>query len=155
MYIYGTRAMSCCPFRGVGSAAFDCYTYLPAGAELLKSEAAADRVAEKLTQIAVDHGFDGWLINIENKVDPGRNVDVLVHFVKSLTAQMRRAAASSGSGEHTHPERAHAHAHAHALPSDYCLFKAVYTGRHFFHEDKHGRAPSMLDDEFLQVILSV
>lgn len=72
-------------------------SYLPTGAELLKSEGDADRVAAKLTQIAVDHGFDGWLVNIENKVDPGKNVDVLVHFVKSLTAQMRRAATSASS----------------------------------------------------------
>lgn len=66
-----------------------------AGAKLLKSEEDADRAAAKLTQIAVDHGFDGWLINIENKIDPGSNVDVLVHFVKSLTTQMRRALAAS------------------------------------------------------------
>lgn len=45
----------------------------------------------------MDHGFDGWLVNIENKVDPGHNVDVLVHFVRSLTAQMR---AATSNGQH-------------------------------------------------------
>ncbi|CAN0505755.1 unnamed protein product, partial [Ectocarpus sp. 12 AP-2014] len=64
--------------------------------KLLRSEETADRAAAKLTQIAVDHGFDGWLINIENKVDPGERVDVLAHFLRSLTAQMR-AATLSGS----------------------------------------------------------
>ncbi|CAN0444853.1 unnamed protein product, partial [Ectocarpus sp. 8 AP-2014] len=59
--------------------------------ELLRSEETADRAAAKLTQIAVDHGFDGWLINIENKVDPGEGVDVLAYFLRSLTAQMRAA----------------------------------------------------------------
>lgn len=44
-------------------------------------------------QIATDHGFDGWLINVENTVCPGQSVDVLVHFVKSLTARMRAATA--------------------------------------------------------------
>lgn len=61
------------------------------GAELLRSEETADRAAAKLTQIAVDHGFDGWLVNIENQVDPGKKIDVMVHFLKSLTAQMRAA----------------------------------------------------------------
>ncbi|CAM9289135.1 unnamed protein product [Ectocarpus fasciculatus] len=65
--------------------------------ELLRSEETADRAAAKLTQIAVDHGFDGWLINIENKVDPGDRVDVLAHFLRSLTAQMR--AATSGTAD--------------------------------------------------------
>ncbi|CBN78701.1 Mannosyl-glycoprotein endo-beta-N-acetylglucosaminidase, family GH85 [Ectocarpus siliculosus] len=64
--------------------------------ELLRSEETADRAAAKLTQIAVDHGFDGWLVNIENKVDPGERVDVLAYFLRSLTAQMR-AATLSGS----------------------------------------------------------
>eukprot|EP00752_Nemacystus_decipiens_P002453 g2310.t1 len=67
-------------------------------AELLGSEATADRAAEKLARIAADHGFDGWLVNIENKVDPGRNVDVLVHFVRSLTARMRAATSSPAAG---------------------------------------------------------
>lgn len=62
-----------------------------AGEELLRSEETADRAAAKLTQIAVDHGFDGWLINIENNVDPGERVDVLAHFLRSLTGQMRAA----------------------------------------------------------------
>lgn len=66
-------------------------------AGLLKSEATAELAAAKLARIAVDHGFDGWLVNIENKVAPGRNVDLLVHFVKSLTAQMRAAKGPSNA----------------------------------------------------------
>ena len=62
-------------------------------AELLRSEETAERAAAQLTRIAVDHGFDGWLVNIENKVDPGASVDHLVHFVSSLTLQMRAAKA--------------------------------------------------------------
>ncbi|CAN0009123.1 unnamed protein product [Laminaria digitata] len=71
-------------------------------AELLRSEETAERAAAQLTRIAVDHGFDGWLVNIENKVDRGANVDHLVHFVRSLTLQMRAAkgpaAAAAGGG---------------------------------------------------------
>lgn len=60
-------------------------------AGLLKSQATVELAAAKLTQIAVDHGFDGWLVNIENKVDRGGSVDLLVHFLKSLTVQMHAA----------------------------------------------------------------
>lgn len=45
-------------------------------AELLSSQETVDRAAERLARIAVDHGFDGWLVNIENKIDPGANIEV-------------------------------------------------------------------------------
>lgn len=45
-------------------------------AELLRSRETAERAADRLVKIAVDYGFDGWLINIENKIDPGANVQV-------------------------------------------------------------------------------
>lgn len=71
-------------------------------AELLRSKETAENAAAQLTRIAVDHGFDGWLVNIENKVDPGASMEHLVHFVRSLTLQMRAArdpvAAAAGSG---------------------------------------------------------
>lgn len=66
--------------------------------ELLRSEETAERAATKLTQIAVDYGFDGWLINIENRVDPVEGIGVMLHFLKTLTSQMR-AAKSRGRGE--------------------------------------------------------
>lgn len=34
--------------------------------QLLSSQAAAEAAAEKLVAVAVHHGFDGYLINIEN-----------------------------------------------------------------------------------------
>lgn len=60
--------------------------------ELLRSEQSAERAATKLTRLAMDYGFDGWLINIENKVEStDGQVEHLAHFVKSLTCQMRAA----------------------------------------------------------------
>lgn len=67
-------------------------------AELLRSEQTAEKAAAKLTQIAVEYGFDGWLVNIENKVDPGANIGRLVHFLRSLTSQMRAAKGAGGAG---------------------------------------------------------
>lgn len=66
-------------------------------AELLSSPEKARNAATKLTHIALDHGLDGWLVNIENKVDPGSNIETLVIFLKSLTAQMRAAKSVSPS----------------------------------------------------------
>lgn len=59
-------------------------------AKLLESKETVERAATKLAQIAVDYGFDGWLVNIENKVN---SVSHLVHFVRCLTAKMRSAKA--------------------------------------------------------------
>ncbi|CAM9647193.1 unnamed protein product [Ascophyllum nodosum] len=65
-------------------------------AKLLQSEEVAERAATKLAQIAVDHGFDGWLVNIENKIVPVENVGRMVYFVECLTAKMRAAKAEQG-----------------------------------------------------------
>lgn len=64
-------------------------------------------MAAKLTQIAVDHGFDGWLVNIENGVEPGKNIDVMVHFMRSLTTQMRAATAPNAGGGAAAEKTAH------------------------------------------------
>lgn len=45
----------------------------------------------QLAKIAVDHGFDGWLVNIENKVDSEAEIATLVHFLETLTENMRLA----------------------------------------------------------------
>lgn len=72
-------------------------------AEFLRSDRTAERAATKLTEIAAHHGFDGWLVNIENRVDPGANVDRLVFFLKSLTMQMRAAKRLEADRQGTRP----------------------------------------------------
>lgn len=36
--------------------------------DLLASEETVERAVNKLTHIALYHGFEGWLINIENEI---------------------------------------------------------------------------------------
>lgn len=49
---------------------------------LFASTASAEAVAEQLVRLALHHGFEGWLVNIENpltpeQVRPGRMLTVL------------------------------------------------------------------------------
>ncbi|GIY42992.1 cytosolic endo-beta-N-acetylglucosaminidase [Caerostris extrusa] len=46
-----------------------------------------DQLCMQLVNIAAHYNFDGWLINIENEVEPCQIV-LLNHFVKSLTSKM-------------------------------------------------------------------
>ena len=54
--------------------------------EILKDEAMIDRCVNKLVEITLYYGFDGWLINVENKVEKPQN---LVYFVRKLTETLR------------------------------------------------------------------
>uniref|UniRef100_A0A0B7AGW3 Cytosolic endo-beta-N-acetylglucosaminidase n=1 Tax=Arion vulgaris TaxID=1028688 RepID=A0A0B7AGW3_9EUPU len=54
--------------------------------ELLKSEETTDHFTTKLAHLALFHGFDGWLINIENKVESDQ-VSQLQKFVRQLTVK--------------------------------------------------------------------
>lgn len=47
---------------------------------LFASEAAAERCAYQLAAIAAWHGFEGWLINIENELE----LDTLPHLLTFL-----------------------------------------------------------------------
>lgn len=37
--------------------------------KLFSSNYNTDKLESKLVQLCVDYGFDGWLINIENKIE--------------------------------------------------------------------------------------
>ncbi|CAG5124251.1 unnamed protein product [Candidula unifasciata] len=56
--------------------------------ELLKSEESIDQFTTKLSEMALLHGFDGWLINIENKIESDQ-VARLLTFVQQLTVKCR------------------------------------------------------------------
>ncbi|CAM9372688.1 unnamed protein product, partial [Discosporangium mesarthrocarpum] len=57
--------------------------------EFLCSKESIDIAADKLASIAVDYGFDGWLINIENPVEVGQELEGLVRFLKASFAGQR------------------------------------------------------------------
>ncbi len=54
------------------------------------------QAAHQLARIAQHHGFDGWLINIENTLSPSLIPNVL-HFLTHLREKMR-----SLCGPHAH-----------------------------------------------------
>lgn len=55
--------------------------------EMFVNEDMIDRVVKCLVDITVFYGFDGWLLNIENKID---RVDVLKLFVRKLRDELRK-----------------------------------------------------------------
>ncbi|CAL5094334.1 unnamed protein product [Urochloa decumbens] len=62
--------------------------------EMLATEASAQMYAERLTELAAALGFDGWLINIEVKLDV-QFIDNLKEFVNHLTKTMHAAVPGS------------------------------------------------------------
>lgn len=52
--------------------------------DVLKSEEESRKLADALVAIAKFYKFEGWLLNVENKIDPS-DVNMLVYFVKYLT----------------------------------------------------------------------
>lgn len=54
------------------------------------SEASAEEVASKLASIAERYGFEGWLINIENTLEPA-NVQFMLHFLRCGSIQVIRS----------------------------------------------------------------
>jgi hypothetical protein len=58
--------------------------------QLLSSRAAAEAAAEQLVALALHHGFEGWLVNIENSL-ARRHVRLMLHFMRHLTRRMCEA----------------------------------------------------------------
>uniref|UniRef100_A0A2C9JG15 Cytosolic endo-beta-N-acetylglucosaminidase TIM barrel domain-containing protein n=1 Tax=Biomphalaria glabrata TaxID=6526 RepID=A0A2C9JG15_BIOGL len=56
--------------------------------EMLQSTSVIDRVTTKLAQMALAYGFNGWLINIENKIEID-HIPGLQYFVHELTLKCR------------------------------------------------------------------
>ncbi|KAJ1417713.1 Glycoside hydrolase, family 85 [Sesbania bispinosa] len=54
---------------------------------LLSTKESAQMYAERLAELAVDLGFDGWLINMEVNLDPGQ-ISNLKEFVDHLSLRM-------------------------------------------------------------------
>ena len=52
-------------------------------ASLFSSEASAETLARNLTSLMTHVGFDGWLVNIENKIEPA-HLPFLKHFLRTL-----------------------------------------------------------------------
>lgn len=49
--------------------------------QLFGTMSSAEAAADQLAAIAAHHGFDGWLINIENAMDPA-HIPNLLHFLR-------------------------------------------------------------------------
>ncbi|XP_015511379.1 cytosolic endo-beta-N-acetylglucosaminidase isoform X1 [Neodiprion lecontei] len=58
--------------------------------EIFRSEAEIKRFADALITLAKFYKFDGWLINVENKIDED-DIDKLIFFVKYLTNTIHTA----------------------------------------------------------------
>ncbi|XP_046734350.1 cytosolic endo-beta-N-acetylglucosaminidase isoform X1 [Diprion similis] len=58
--------------------------------EIFSSEAEIKRFADALVSLATFYKFDGWLVNVENKIDED-DVDKLIFFVKYLTDNIHAA----------------------------------------------------------------
>ncbi|KAI4487028.1 hypothetical protein M0802_012128 [Mischocyttarus mexicanus] len=56
---------------------------------VLHSKETVKRFANALIQIAKFYKFEGWLLNVENKIKP-EDIDNLVYFVKYLTDNIRK-----------------------------------------------------------------
>ena len=90
VFVYFSHHMVSVPPRGWidaahlhGCAVFGTLlTEWDAGAEackaLFSSPEATAAVAAQLERVRVAHGFDGWLVNVENKLEPGAVANVLV-----------------------------------------------------------------------------
>ncbi len=77
----------------LGSDYADPYPYEPAN---FSDFSCTHQAADQLAAIAAYHGFEGWLINIENTL-PKDLIPALVHFVGYLRGAMRRAVGQHAS----------------------------------------------------------
>nr|CRZ22027.1 BMA-ENG-1 [Brugia malayi] len=57
--------------------------------EFLKNEDSVTKTVKKLVNIAVKYNFEGWLINIENKIE-AESIIYLDLFLRTLTNEMRQ-----------------------------------------------------------------
>jgi mannosyl-glycoprotein endo-beta-N-acetylglucosaminidase len=55
---------------------------------LFSSRESAQAVADQLVAVAQHHGFEGWLVNIENGLSR-QQVAAMLHFVGYLRARMK------------------------------------------------------------------
>ena len=55
---------------------------------LFKNKTKIDIFVSKLCDITVFYGFDGWLLNIENKIESGR-IENLIYFINKLVNVLR------------------------------------------------------------------
>ena len=58
--------------------------------QLFGTAAAAEAAAAQLAAIAAHRGFDGWLINIENGMEPS-DIPNLLHFLRSACSALQLA----------------------------------------------------------------
>ncbi|CCD65994.1 mannosyl-glycoprotein endo-beta-N-acetylglucosaminidase [Caenorhabditis elegans] len=57
--------------------------------KILENEGSVEKTVDCLVAVARFFGFDGWLINIENKIDAGK-IDLLIQFCSSLTEKSKK-----------------------------------------------------------------
>ncbi|XP_039038812.1 cytosolic endo-beta-N-acetylglucosaminidase 1-like [Hibiscus syriacus] len=62
--------------------------------EMLSTKESAHKYAERLTELAVALGFDGWLLNIENNIDVNQ-IPNLKEFISHLTETMHSSVPGS------------------------------------------------------------
>ena len=55
--------------------------------EFLRSQATRNKCGDRLVDLCVHYGFDGWLLNVET--DLGDSKDLFVSFLQYVTAQMK------------------------------------------------------------------
>jgi mannosyl-glycoprotein endo-beta-N-acetylglucosaminidase len=55
---------------------------------LFKDKSKVDLFVSKLCDITLFYGFDGWLLNIENAIEPDR-IENLIYFINKLVSQLR------------------------------------------------------------------
>ncbi|KAK0415878.1 hypothetical protein QR680_012168 [Steinernema hermaphroditum] len=55
--------------------------------QLLADKESVDRTVTKLVQAATAFGFDGWLVNVENRIEPVQ-LENLKYFLEELTRKM-------------------------------------------------------------------
>lgn len=60
-------------------------------AQFLANWQTCEMFAEKLVRMCLYYRFDGWLLNIENEIQPGEQMVNLIYFITYLTKEMRRA----------------------------------------------------------------
>uniref|UniRef100_A0A8R1E6W3 FYVE-type domain-containing protein n=2 Tax=Caenorhabditis japonica TaxID=281687 RepID=A0A8R1E6W3_CAEJA len=58
--------------------------------KILENEETVEKTANSLVAIARHFGFDGWLINIENEIEPER-IELLIRFCSILTQKSRES----------------------------------------------------------------
>jgi len=62
--------------------------------EILKDSGTIDGVVQKLVLIVQDFGFEGYLVNIENKLKD-RDVPYMIEFLSKLTKSLKNISESN------------------------------------------------------------